>query len=252
MMFCGCWVSTCDAALKVATGILDPRPEALEKMSQILVSTLGGTTGTTGSIVQNKAELERAANLLDQCLNLAIQSPEAGVGSMVAISMLEALSTFNEGGRLGSLGSATEEALNYTEKMATLASKLASAAHAKLLLGDSKFLSGSGGSNPPSGVNLQLISSRNADLRLGVRSPPFVSRISHEDWLLKLLNCGLNLLQAVFVFSYTVVKFSGFILSIWISNIVQAFCMATIAEKSIINHQSAFATLYLDVSDSLY
>lgn len=148
-------------ALEVATSILDPRPEALEKMTQILVSTVGGGGGTAG-IVQNKADLDRAANILDNCLNLAMASPENGVGSVVAVAMLEALSTFNEGGRLGSL-EPSEESTRFTEKMDRLASKVATAAHAKLAVGDSKFLSGAGvggfSNEPPSGVNLQLISS---------------------------------------------------------------------------------------------
>lgn len=154
-------------ALEVATSILDPRPEALEKMTQILVSTVGGDGGTAG-IVQNKAELDRAANILDNCLNLAVASPENGVGSVVAVAMLEALSTFNEGGRLGSL-EPSEESTRFTEKMERLASKVATAAHAKLAVGDSKFLSGAGvpsgvPNEPPSGVNLQLISSANSVL----------------------------------------------------------------------------------------
>lgn len=154
-------------ALEVATSILDPRPEALEKMTQILVSTVGGGGGTAG-IVQNKAELDRAANILDNCLNLAVASPENGVGSVVAVAMLEALSTFNEGGRLGSL-EPSEESTRFTEKMDRLASKVATAAHAKLAVGDSKFLSGAGvpgrvPNEPPSGVNLQLISSANSVL----------------------------------------------------------------------------------------
>lgn len=152
---------------QVATSILDPRPEALEKMTQILVSTVGGGGGTAG-IVQNKAELDRAANILDNCLNLAVASPENGVGSVVAVAMLEALSTFNEGGRLGSL-EPSEESTRFTEKMDRLASKVATAAHAKLAVGDSKFLSGAGvpgrlPNEPPSGVNLQLISSANSVL----------------------------------------------------------------------------------------
>lgn len=152
---------------QVATSILDPRPEALEKMTQILVSTVGGGGGT-GGIVQNKAELDRAANILDNCLNLAVASPENGVGSVVAVAMLEALSTFNEGGRLGSL-EPSEESTRFTEKMDRLASKVATAAHAKLAVGDSKFLSGAGvpgrvPNEPPSGVNLQLISSANSVL----------------------------------------------------------------------------------------
>eukprot|EP00438_Fugacium_kawagutii_P010272 Skav225669 [mRNA] locus=scaffold1924:196301:202176:+ [translate_table: standard] len=178
--------------LTVATGILDPRPEALEKMTQILVATVDAESSQSDlqSDLQSDS-LNRAADLLENLCQMALESPEAGVESTVATAMLEAVSTFNEGGRRRS-PSETEsepgallESTKYTEKMERLASKVATAAHAKLSVGESKFLSGALNTlSRPQGVNLQLISSSTFALsssgltsdRLFMPPNPFPSR----------------------------------------------------------------------------
>jgi len=164
-------------ALEVATSILDPNPEALEKMSQILVTTVG--TGNEGNGGIDTSQLFRASEILETCLTLAVESPEAGIGNVVAVAMLEALSTFNEVGRVTNLNGPNgpfEQSANYTQKMEQLASKLAAAAHAKLPVGESKFLSGaSGGQRAAQGVELQLLSSTNSALLMsGVTMPRLV------------------------------------------------------------------------------
>lgn len=163
--------------MQVATSILDPNPEALEKMSQILVTTVG--TGNEGNGGIDTSQLFRASEILETCLTLAVESPEAGIGNVVAVAMLEALSTFNEVGRVTNLNGPNgpnEQSANYTQKMEHLASKLAAAAHAKLLVGESKFLSGaSGGQRAAQGVELQLLSSSNSALLMsGVTMPRLV------------------------------------------------------------------------------
>ena len=162
--------------LQVATSILDPNPEALEKMSQILVTTVG--TGNEGNGGIDTSQLFRASEILETCLTLAVASPEAGIGNVVAVAMLEALSTFNEVGRITNLNGPNgpnEQSANYTQKMEQLASKLAAAAHAKLPVGESKFLSGASGGQRAKGVELQLLSSSNSVLLMsGVTMPRLV------------------------------------------------------------------------------
>ncbi|CAK9053202.1 unnamed protein product [Durusdinium trenchii] len=139
-------------ALEVATSLLDPTPEALEKMSQILVSTV--KTGGPGGMPP-KTELLRAAEILQMCLDLAVASPEQGIGSTAAIAMLEALSSVHEAGRSPD-PNATEELANFTRRTGALASSMAKAALAKLQVGDSSFVSGA---VEGKGTNLQLVSS---------------------------------------------------------------------------------------------
>ena len=162
--------------LQVATSILDPNPEALEKMSQILVTTVG--TGNEGNGGIDTSQLFRASEILETCLTLAVASPEAGIGNVVAVAMLEALSTFNEVGRITNLNGPNgpnEQSANYTQKMEQLASKLAAAAHAKLPVGESKFLSGASGGQRVKGVELQLLSSSDSVLLMsGVTMPRLV------------------------------------------------------------------------------
>lgn len=164
------------SSLQVATSILDPNPEALEKMSQILVTTIG--TGNEGNGGIDTSQLFRASEILETCLTLAVESPESGIGNLVAVAMLEALSTFNEVGRVTNLNGPNgpnEQSANYTQKMEQLASKLAAAAHAKLSVGESKFLSGASGGQRAKGVELQLLSSTNSALLMsGVTMPPLV------------------------------------------------------------------------------
>lgn len=164
------------SSLQVATSIPDPNPEALEKMSQILVTTIG--TGNEGNGGIDTSQLFRASEILETCLTLAVESPEAGIGNLVAVAMLEALSTFNEVGRVTNLNGPNgpnEQSANYTQKMEQLASKLAAAAHAKLSVGESKFLSGASGGQRAKGVELQLLSSTNSALLMsGVTMPPLV------------------------------------------------------------------------------
>ena len=135
---------------QVATNLLDPQPESLEKVSQLVVSTVDGGT----ALFQNKTELTRAADILLTCVNLAMASPERGIGSTVAIAMLEALASVNEVGRLGESNN-TAELLNFTKKMESLASSMATAALAKLQVGESAFISGAVGGK---GTSLQLVS----------------------------------------------------------------------------------------------
>ena len=164
------------SSLQVATSILDPNPEALEKMSQILVTTIG--TGNEGNGGIDTSQLFRASEILETCLTLAVESPEAGIGNLVAVAMLEALSTFNEVGRVTNLNGPNgpnEQSANYTQKMEQLASKLAAAAHAKLSVGESKFLSGASGGQRAKGIELQLLSSTNSALLMsGVTMPRLV------------------------------------------------------------------------------
>lgn len=165
---------SCFDISQVATGFLDPRPEALEKLTQILVATVDAETQSSQSDSQNS--LGRAADLLENLCALALESPEAGIESTVATAMLEAVSTFNERGRRSETESEPGALLatKYTEKMERLASKVATAAHAKLSIGESKFLSGvrrvPGDTLEPRGVNLQLISSPTIALTSGLTS----------------------------------------------------------------------------------
>lgn len=102
-----------------------------------------------------KTELLRAAEILQMCLDLAVASPEQGIGSTAAIAMLEALSSVHEAGRSPD-PNATEELANFTRRTGALASSMAKAALAKLQVGDSSFVSGA---VEGKGTNLQLVSS---------------------------------------------------------------------------------------------
>lgn len=138
-------------AMEVAASVVAPSPEALEKMSYAVSSVVqGGRTGM--GLLVNKSQLSQAAGLLDSCIDLALESPESGVGVNLGVAMLEGISSVNLGARMGQNSSLNESA-NLSTTLETLTSKLADASLALMRLGESKSMTSSDGD---SGMALEL------------------------------------------------------------------------------------------------